>query len=254
LKKNSKERSRAQVAEIGTQLATHQEILFANAKAAGDQRRVLLVLQAMDCGGKDGTVKNVVGQFDPLGLRIVGFGPPTKEEREHPFLWRIKQALPPAGYLGVFNRSHYEDVLAVRVRELVPRRVWARRYDTINRFEAGLVASGYALVKVMLHISYAEQGMRLAERLMDPTKHWKYNPDDIDARDRWEEYQEAYEVMLERCSTEVAPWYVVPADRKWYRNWAVANLLLETFQKLDLKYPKTDLDLPKEMKRLQSTM
>ncbi|WP_412541340.1 polyphosphate kinase 2 family protein [Longispora sp. K20-0274] len=252
-RKDPKQWSRVEVSLIGAELASHQEMLYADAKSGTDPRRVLLVLQAMDCGGKDGTVKNVVGQFDPLGLRIVSFGAPTKEELAHPFLWRIKNALPPAGYVGVFNRSHYEDVLIVRVHDLVPRRVWARRYDTINKFEAELVAGGCTLVKVMLHISKEEQRKRLAERLTDPTKYWKYNPGDIDERAYWDDYQEAYQAVLDRCSTEAAPWHVVPADRKWYRNYAVATLLREAFEGLNLKYPKPDFDLKNEVKRLEAS-
>ncbi|WP_018347558.1 PPK2 family polyphosphate kinase [Longispora albida] len=250
--KDAKEWSRREVAKIGADLARYQEMLFANAKTAGDLRRVLLVLQAPDCGGKDGTVKNVAGQFNPIGLRIAGFGAPTKEELAHPFLWRIRNALPPAGYVGVFNRSHYEDVLVVRVRGLVPRRVWARRYDTINKFEAELAGSGLTLVKVILHISYEEQRARLAERLTDPEKYWKYNPGDIDERGYWRDYQEAYDAIIEKCSTEAAPFHVVPADRKWYRNWAVASLLREHLAGLGLKYPEPDFDPQKELERLET--
>ncbi len=239
-----------QVAKVGAGLTTHQEQLYARAKAEKDPRRVLLVLQAMDCGGKDGTINHVVGQLDPLGLSITGFGPPTPEEQAHPFLWRIRRALPPAGYVGIFNRSHYEDVLVARVHNLVPENVWSQRYDAINEFEAELAASGCAVLKVMLHISYEEQRRRLAERLEDPTKRWKYNPHDLDERARWDEYQAAYADALSRCSTAAAPWYVVPADRKWYRNWAVAHLLRETFADLDLAYPEPAFDLATERRRV----
>jgi PPK2 family polyphosphate:nucleotide phosphotransferase len=237
-----KEWSRAQVTRLGGLLAEQQERLFARAKTGVDRRRVLLVLQALDCGGKDGTIRSVVGALDPLGVQQRAFGPPTGEERAQHFLWRISRALPPAGYIGVFNRSHYEDVLVVRVRGLVPEAVWRRRYDEINAFEAALVADGTTVVKVMLHISYAEQGERLLARLEDPTKRWKFNAGDLDDRAHWAEYQQAYTDALDRCSA-AAPWYVVPADRKWYRNWAVANLLLAHLEELDLTFPQVDLPL-----------
>ncbi|MFG1889609.1 PPK2 family polyphosphate kinase [Micromonospora sp. NPDC049051] len=219
------------------------------AGAAGG-RRVLLVLQAMDCGGKDGTIKRVAGAMNPLGLHVRSFGPPTPEELRHDFLWRIRRALPPPGYVGVFNRSHYEDVLVARVESLVPESIWRARYDEINAFEREQVDAGVALVKVFLHISYAEQGRRLLERLDEPRKHWKYDPSDVDARARWDDYQAAYAEALSRCGTDAAPWYVVPADRKWYRDWAVAHLLRETFDTLDLGYPPAGFDVRRERERL----
>ncbi|MGC5019895.1 PPK2 family polyphosphate kinase [Micromonospora sp. DT47] len=245
-------------------------MLFATAKAAaepegpasaptrggpeldgGRAARVLLVLQAMDCGGKDGTVKRVAGAMNPLGLHIRSFGPPTVEELRHDFLWRIRRALPPPGYVGIFNRSHYEDVLVVRVGSLVPEATWRARYDEINAFERELTDADVTLVKVMLHISHEEQGERLMERLTDPTKYWKYNPGDIDARARWDDYQAAYAEALGRCGAEAAPWFVVPADRKWYRDWAVAHLLRETFGGLDLGYPPAGFDVEQERQRLR---
>jgi PPK2 family polyphosphate:nucleotide phosphotransferase len=255
--RNAKAWSRTHLADIGIELARQQEMLYATVKHAepgspSAGRRVLLVLQAMDCGGKDGTVKAVAPMLNPLGLHIRGFGSPTREELEHDFLWRIGRALPPAGFIGVFNRSHYEDVLIVRVHSLVPRRVWRARYAQINRFERDLVDDGYALVKVMLHISYEEQRRRLLARLDDPTKHWKYNPADVDERARWDDYQAAYTDALAKTGTDAAPWYVVPADRKWYRNWAVAHLLLETLLDLGLAYPKADFDVEFERRRVLS--
>jgi PPK2 family polyphosphate:nucleotide phosphotransferase len=235
--------SREAVVALGAHLGTRQERLFARAKAGVDRRRLLLVLQSIDCGGKDGTVRSVVGAMNPLGMQLKAFGPPSEEERQHHFLWRINRALPPAGYVGVFNRSHYEDVLVVRVHDLVPEPVWRRRFDEINRFEQDLVNDGLTIVKVMLHLSYEEQRARLLARLDDPTKRWKFNPSDLDDRDRWSEYQQAYTDVLHRCGTEAAPWYVVPADRKWYRNWAVANLLLAHLDDLHLEYPDVELDL-----------
>ncbi|MGC4787060.1 PPK2 family polyphosphate kinase [Micromonospora sp. DT178] len=258
-----KEWARRQVGLVGAELGRQQEMLFADAKAreaargggadgpgAAAGRRVLLVLQAMDCGGKDGTIKRVAGAMNPLGLHVRSFGPPTPEELRHDFLWRIRRALPPPGQVGVFNRSHYEDVLVARVDSLVPESIWQARYDEINAFEREQVDAGVALVKVMLHISYAEQGRRLLERLDEPRKHWKYDPSDIDARARWDDYQAAYAEALGRCGTDAAPWYVVPADRKWYRDWAVAHLLRETFDTLDLGYPPAGFDVRRERERL----
>jgi PPK2 family polyphosphate:nucleotide phosphotransferase len=212
---------------------------------------VLLVLQAMDCGGKDGTIKRVAGAMNPLGLHIRSFGPPSPEELRHDFLWRMRRALPPPGYVGIFNRSHYEDVLVARVESLVPEQTWRARYDEINAFERELVDGRVTLVKVMLHISRAEQGARLRERLTDPHKYWKYNPGDIDARARWDDYQAAYAEALSRCDTDAAPWFVVPADRKWYRDWAVAHLLWETFDGLELGYPAAGFDVARERARLR---
>ncbi len=242
--------ARLQLEDIGDDLASLQERLFAGAKVGGSRARVLLVLQAMDCGGKDGTVRKVAGTMNPQGLSIVGFGKPTEEEKAHDFLWRIERALPLPGQIGVFNRSHYEDVLIVRVHNLVPKRTWQARYNKINRFEADLAASGLAILKVMLHISYQEQHDRLAERLADPTKYWKFNPADLDERLLWPAYQEAYADALGKTSTEVAPWYVVPANRKWYRDWAVATLLRETLVDLDPKYPPAEFDITAERARL----
>ncbi len=239
-----------QLDELGPELGSFQERLYASAKAGGDRRRVLIILQAMDCGGKDGTTKRLAGMMNPQGMHIVGFGKPTEEEREHDFLWRIRRALPEAGYVGVFNRSQYEDVLVVRVHDLVPPEVWGERYDLINDFERELAADGTTIVKIMLHISYAEQRERLLARLADPTKHWKYNPGDVAERELWPVYQQAYADALARCSTDEAPWYVVPADRKWYRDWAVTRLLRDTMAGLGLTYPTGDFDPVAERKRL----
>jgi PPK2 family polyphosphate:nucleotide phosphotransferase len=245
--------ARAEVAARLPHLAELQERLYASAKVAGDRRRILLVLQAMDCGGKDGTIKHVVGGLNPAGVRVHSFGEPTPAERRHHFLWRIRRSLPDAGYFGVFNRSHYEDVLVVRVHRLVRPEIWSRRYDEINRFEAGLSVDGFTIVKAMLHISPEEQAGRLLARLDDPAKRWKYNPSDVEERARWREYQRAYEAALTNCSTLAAPWYVVPADRKWYRDWAVAHLLTEVMDGMELRYPEPDLDLEAERKRVLAT-
>jgi PPK2 family polyphosphate:nucleotide phosphotransferase len=236
--------------ELGAELGEEQEKLYASAKTGGDRRRLLVVLQAMDCGGKDGAVHHVIGRLNPQGLHIRSFGPPTEEEREHDFLWRIRRALPEAGYVGVFNRSHYEDVLIARVHDLVPPQVWQSRYDQINEFEHELVGEGFTLLKIMLHISPKEQRKRLLARLDEPTKLWKFNPADVDERAYWPAYQEAYRDALAKCSTGLAPWYVVPADHKWYRDYAVATLLQETLELLRLSYPTPTFDCKKERARL----
>lgn len=242
--------SHVEVTKLGVLLAGEQEKLFAAAEGGGDRRRVLLVLQAMDGGGKDGTVKAVVGPMNPLGVQITGFRAPTPSELAHDYLWRVHRAMPPAGYVGVFNRSHYEDVLAVRVRSLVPEPVWRARYEQINAFEAMLAADGMTIVKIMLHISYEKQRERMLARLDDRTKLWKFNPGDVDDRALWPQYQAAYAEMLARCDTDAGPWYVVPADRKWYRNWAVANILLAHLADLDLRYPAGDFDIATQKARL----
>ncbi|MFD3942617.1 PPK2 family polyphosphate kinase [Streptomyces sp. NPDC058579] len=242
----------AATALLAPDLADLQERLYA-ASTAGDRRRLLLVLQGMDTSGKGGTVKHVIGNFNPSGCRIRAFKAPTAEERGHPFLWRITRALPVPGEIGIFDRSHYEDVLIARVRELVPRRDLGRRYGQINRWEQSLVDDGVTIVKVFLHVSYEEQRARLLERLDNPEKHWKFNAGDIDERALWPAYQEAYELALERCATEESPWYLVPADRKWYRNWAISKLLLEHLNALDPQYPPGDFDVAECRKRLLAT-
>ncbi|WP_242427694.1 polyphosphate kinase 2 family protein [Streptomyces sp. Root431] len=238
----------AATAALAPRLADLQERLYASS-AAGDRRRLLLILQGMDTSGKGGTVKHVIGLFNPSGCRIRAFKAPTPEERNHPFLWRIMMALPQPGEIGIFDRSHYEDVLIARVRDLVPRSRLDRRYGQINHFEKSLAEDGVTVVKVFLHLSYEEQRNRLLERLDNPEKHWKFNPGDIEERSVWPAYREAYEVALERCSTDEAPWYLVPADRKWYRNWAISKLLLEHLEALDPAYPPGDFDVA-ECRRL----
>ncbi|MFJ2472335.1 PPK2 family polyphosphate kinase [Streptomyces sp. NPDC087659] len=237
-------------AAAGTRLAELQERLYA-AATAGDRRRLLLILQGMDTSGKGGTVKHVIGHFNPAGCRIKAFKAPTDEERDHHFLWRIARELPRSGDIGIFDRSHYEDVLIARVRELVPREVVRRRYDEINAFERALAEDGHTIVKVFLHISHEEQRRRLLARLENPDKHWKFNQGDIEERALWPAYRKAYERMLERCSPPEAPWFVVPADRKWYRNWAVTRLLLEHLEELDPQYPQGDFDLDASRKLLR---
>jgi PPK2 family polyphosphate:nucleotide phosphotransferase len=232
-------------------LSELQERLFAGAKTHA--KSVLLVVQGMDTAGKGGIMRHVVGAVDPQGVSITSFRAPTPEERRHDFLWRIRNALPKPGMIGVFDRSHYEDVLVVRVRNLVPKAVWQRRYAAINRFERSVAAQGCVLVKVMLHISRDEQKARLTQRLERPDKYWKYNPGDVDERLRWDDYQEAYQVALTRCSTEAAPWHVVPADRKWYARWAIQQLLLDALDGIDPKWPPADFDVEGEKARLAAT-
>ncbi|KQX55861.1 phosphate--nucleotide phosphotransferase [Streptomyces sp. Root66D1] len=246
---SGKAAGQAATAALAPRLAGLQERLFASS-TAGDRRRVLLVLQGMDTSGKGGTVKHVIGMFNPSGCRIRAFKAPTPKERNQPFLRRIERALPEPGEIGIFDRSHYEDVLVARVRELVPPRVLGRRYGLINRFEESLAEDGVTVVKVFLHLSYEEQRARLLKRLDDPEKHWKFSVGDIEDRALWPAYREAYEIALERCATDAAPWYLVPADRKWYRNWAISKLLLEHLEALDPKYPPGDFDVAECRARL----
>ena len=236
-------------AERGEEFAELQEKLYAGGRE-GDNRSVLLVLQGMDTAGKGGIVTHVVGAGNPMGIDYHSFGKPTPEERSHHFLWRINKALPPAGHIGVFDRSHYEDVLVVRVHELAPRDELDGRYDEINTFESELIDAGTSIVKVAMFVSLEEQKARLTERLQRPDKFWKYNPGDIDERKLWPKYQEAYQVMLERTSTAEAPWYIVPCDKKWYARLAVTELLIEALTEMNLSWPEPDFDLEAERKRV----
>jgi PPK2 family polyphosphate:nucleotide phosphotransferase len=246
----SKGRAAADMTRVAPELDRLQEALYADGVAAGGQRRVLLVLQGMDTSGKGGTIRHVAGMLNPQGLHIASFKKPTPEELSHHFLWRIRRQVPAPGIIGVFDRSHYEDVLVVRVTGLVPEAQWRGRYDEINDFEDELVASGVTLVKCFLHISPEEQRARLLARLDNPDKHWKHNPDDLDVRAGWSDYMRAYADALQRCGTPAAPWYVVPGDRKWYRNWAVARILLETLRELGPRFPEADFDVAAERERL----
>ena len=235
--------------ERNQRYAELQEMVYANSRE-GDHRSILLVLQGMDTAGKGGIVKHVVGQANPQGIRYTSFGPPTEEERAHHYLWRIRNALPAAGHIGVFDRSHYEDVLIVRVHNLVPPEVWGARYDEINAFERELVDKGTTLVKVAMFVSLDEQKKRLAARLERPDKYWKYNPADVDERKLWPLYQEAYQAVLDRTSTNYAPWYVVPCDRKWYSRLAVTELLIAALKDLNLSWPPADFDVEAEKLRV----
>jgi PPK2 family polyphosphate:nucleotide phosphotransferase len=237
------------LAALGSELSDLQERLFAEGKS-GASRSMLLVLQGMDTSGKGGTLRHTVGLVDPQGVRITSFKAPTEEELAHDFLWRIRSAVPQPGYIGVFDRSHYEDVLIARVRQLAPAEEIERRYGAINDFERELVDGGTTVIKCLLHISPEEQKERLRARLDDPTKHWKYNPGDIDERALWSSYREAYEIAVERTSTEHAPWHVIPADKKWFRNLAIGDLLLDTLRGLDPRWPVADFDVEEQRQRL----
>jgi PPK2 family polyphosphate:nucleotide phosphotransferase len=232
------------------ELSALQERLFAAARGGRSTRSVLLVVQGMDTSGKGGIVRHVVGAVDPQGVEHVAFKAPTAEERAHDFLWRIRPHVPKPGFLGVFDRSHYEDVLIVRVHDLVPEAIWQQRYDLINGFEGSLAQAGTVIVKVMLHISPQEQITRLTERLNRPDKYWKYNPGDVTEHGFWPAYQQAYQVALTRCSTAAAPWYVVPADRKWYARWAVQHLLLNALTGINPQWPAASFDLEAERARV----
>jgi PPK2 family polyphosphate:nucleotide phosphotransferase len=234
------------------QLADLQERLFA-VSSFGSTRSVLLVLQAMDTAGKGGIVDHVLGEVNPQGVKAHSFKAPTDEEKSHDFLWRIRRELPPPGYIGLFDRSHYEDVLIHRVRGFSTPEVVEERYGIIRDFEQELVEGGTTIIKVMLHISLDEQRDRLAARLDDPDKQWKFNPSDIDERQLWPAYMEAYQLALERTSTDDAPWFVVPANRKWYARLAVQHLLLEALRPLDLQWPKPQYDVEEQKKRLAAS-
>jgi PPK2 family polyphosphate:nucleotide phosphotransferase len=209
-----------------------QEVLWAENKHA-----LLIVLQATDAGGKDGTIKHVFRGVNPQGCRVTSFKGPTKEELDHDYLWRVHKAVPGRGEIGIFNRSHYEDVLVVRVANLVPEAVWQQRYEQINQFEKLLADTGTTILKFFLHISREEQKERFEARLKDPAKSWKFSKDDLRKREDWDEYALAFEQALSRCSTPWAPWYVIPANHKWYRNLAISQIIVEALEKLEMKYP-----------------
>ncbi|MCD9198245.1 PPK2 family polyphosphate kinase [Aeromicrobium wangtongii] len=238
------------LAAIGEELADLQEKLFAGGRAGTSPARVLVVLQGMDTAGKGGIVKHVAGLVDPQGLAITSFKKPTPEELEHDFLWRIEKALPEPGMIGIFDRSHYEDVLIGKVRQLAGPEEIERRYAAINDFEQAFTDSGGVIIKCFLHITTDDQKQRLAARLEDPAKYWKYDSGDLDERMLWDDYQRAYAVALTRCTSQDAPWHLVPSGHKWYRNWAVAMLLLERLRAMDLRWPEASFDVETEKKRL----
>jgi PPK2 family polyphosphate:nucleotide phosphotransferase len=219
-------------------LAVLQYQLYAEA-----QRSLLVVLQGIDAGGKDGTILHVMSGLNPQGVSVTSFKVPEGAEKRHDYLWRVHQAVPEYGKIGIFNRSHYEDVLIVRVHDLVPKPVWSIRYDQINDFERMLTDNGVRIIKFLLYISKDEQAKRFRDRLEDKSKNWKFSKDDLKEREYWDQYIEAYEEMLRKCSTGNSPWYVIPSNRKWFRNLAVSQIVLETLENMDLKYPKPAEDL-----------
>lgn len=240
--------------ELGAELPELQERLFAAGRSEpSSARRLLVILQGLDTAGKGGVVRHTFGLVDPQGIHLHAFKAPTPEELDHDFLWRIRRALPGAGMIGVFDRSQYEDVLAVRVNKLVEESVWRPRFDIINDFEAELAQSGVRIVKCFLNVSKAEQKKRLMARLENPAKYWKYSSSDLDTRSKWDDYMVAYSEVLERCNPDQAPWYVIPADRKWYRNWAVARIMLETMRSMQLTWPPADFDVAKEQQRVANS-
>jgi PPK2 family polyphosphate:nucleotide phosphotransferase len=238
-KLESKSEAKKLLAKNIKRMAELQNILYAENK-----RALLIVLQAMDAGGKDGTIRKIMSGVNPQGVHVTSFKRPTAEELAHDFLWRIHQTVPARGMIGIFNRSHYEDVLVVRVHNLVPKEVWQGRYDHINNFEQLLVDSGVTLLKFYLHISKEEQKERLQARLLQPHKRWKFNPDDLAERACWDDYMNAFEAVFEKCSTKAAPWYIVPANKKWYRNVAISKVIVQTLEDLNMSYPEpaTNLD------------
>ncbi|WP_026555650.1 polyphosphate kinase 2 family protein [Arthrobacter sp. 35W] len=242
----------AELAVRSKVLATLQEQLFAESRYGGT-RSVLLVLQAMDTAGKGGIVQHVVGSVDPQGVALKAFKAPTDEEKSHDFLWRIRKAVPGAGMFGVFDRSHYEDVLIHRVHGWADEAELERRYAAINDFEAELAANGTTVVKVMLNLSPEEQKARLTARLQDPSKYWKYSTSDLDERAYWPQYMEAYQTAFEKTTTGGAPWHVVPADKKWYARLAVQEILIDALATLNLQWPKGDFDLDAERARVAAS-
>ena len=227
-----KQEAQAELPRIVEQLAEAQELLF-----AGHEHKLLIVLQGMDTSGKDGTIRHVMRGFNPQGTRVVSFRKPSEEELDHDFLWRVHAKVPARGEAVVFNRSHYEDVLVVRVHNLVPEVEWKKRYDQIVAFERMLHENGTTIVKFFLHIGYDEQRKRLQARLDDPKKCWKFQHGDLEERKFWKDYMRAYEDALRKTSTDWAPWYIIPANKKWYRNHLIGTILVNRLKKLGLKYP-----------------
>ncbi|MFD6399900.1 polyphosphate kinase 2 family protein [Nocardia sp. NPDC060249] len=240
------------LAERATVLSVLQEKLFAHGRTGG-QRSVLLILQGMDTAGKGGIVRHVIGSVDPQGVDHASFGVPTELEKQHDFLWRIRNKLPAHGQIGVFDRSHYEDVLVVRVHNLVPQAEWEQRYDQINAFEKEIADAGTTIVKVAMFVSLDEQKSRLRERLERPDKYWKFNPSDITERAYWPEYQKAYQAVLDRTNTDYAPWHVLPSDHKWYARLAITELLIGALAQMELDWPPADFDIAEQLRRLDES-
>lgn len=242
-----------ELAAMGAELSDLQERLYANGRENPEYPRLLLVLQGLDTSGKGGVIRHAMGMVDPQGIELRAFKAPTAQELKHHYLWRIRRSLPGPGLIGIFDRSHYEDVLVPRVNGSISDEALAKRFEELNRFEAKCSAQGITMIKCFLNVSRDEQKARLLERLDNPEKYWKYNPGDVDTRLKWEDYQGAYDDVLTHCNTETAPWYVVPADRKWYRNWAVARLLLEHLRAMNLTWPEADFDVAKERARVEAS-
>jgi PPK2 family polyphosphate:nucleotide phosphotransferase len=234
----TKEKGEEQLARNVKKLQALQEVLYAEHKQA-----LLVCLQAIDGGGKDGTIRSVFGPLNAQGCHVASFKQPTSLERDHDFLWRAHRDAPALGEIVVFNRSHYEDVLVVRVRNLRPEKVWRKHYSQINDFERNLSENGTHVLKFFLHISKEEQLQRFKDRLDDPAKHWKIAESDYTEREKWDEYRKAFEEALEKCSTDHAPWFVIPSNKKWFRNLAVSEILVKYLEDLDMKYPKTQVDV-----------
>ena len=233
--KGGKEEGLAKLEKLNGKLETLQELMFAEHK-----QKVLVVLQAMDTGGKDGAIRRVFDRVNPAGVRVASFKAPTQEELDHDYLWRVHKQVPGKGELVVFNRSHYEDVLVVRVHNYVPPEVWSKRFDQINEFERNLAENGTTILKFYLHIDMEEQKERLQARLDDPTKRWKFRLGDLEERKLWPEYMKAFEDVLSKTSTEYAPWYIVPANRKWFRDLVISSVLVDTLEGLKMKYPESE--------------
>lgn len=232
---NDREAAELEFANLREKIIEIQPRLYAERKQA-----LLVVFQAMDAGGKDGTTRKVFSGVNPQGVKVVSFKAPSKDELAHDYLWRIHQQIPAKGMMTVFNRSHYEDLLVVRVDNLAPKSVWEKRYDHINAFEERLVDEGVTILKFFLHISKVEQKERFQDRLDEPNKNWKFDPGDLEKRKQWDAYQQAFEDVLERCSTKHAPWYAIPADQKWYRNLAISRVIVDTLKKMNPQFPEVD--------------
>ena len=243
-----KKEAKTKLAELNQRLDELQEVLYAEHK-----HKVLIVFQAMDSGGKDGSIRAVFEGVNPQGVRVVSFKAPTTTELSHDYLWRVHQAVPGKGEIVVFNRSHYEDVLVVRVHDLVPRETWEKRYEHIRNFEKMLADEGTAILKFCLFIDKEEQKKRFLERLNDPTKQWKYNPNDVKERKLWDDYMAAYETMLNETSTEYAPWYLVPANRNWYRNLIIASAIVKKLKELNSEYPPLEIDIQNTIKEVETS-
>ncbi len=248
-----KKEAKALMASRAALLPELQERLFAEGRTGG-KRSVLCIIQGLDTAGKGGVVRHVMGAVDPQGVALSSFGVPTEEEAKHHYLWRIRKALPPAGSIGVFDRSHYEDVLVVRVNDLVPEEKWEKRFDEINKFEADLVKEGTIVCKFAMMVSHDEQGLRLMERLDRSDKHWKYKTGDLTTRSKWQEYQTAYQAVFERTSTDHAPWYVLPADHKWFPRLAITEILTRTLSEMDLGWPKPRWSVDTQRRKLAESM